>query len=136
MVLDGDDAEQAQTLEWFEELNARRSRNQRSAPSSPYSWLVHPTHPKVQTLFVTLIVASDRCQLEALTEEQTAQYLRYRLSVAGCRDEIFTPDAVSAIHQATQGIPRQINDLGDSAMMWARLHQARPVDAEVVQPSS
>jgi hypothetical protein len=51
----------------------------------------------------------------------------------GCREEIFTPDAVSAIHQATQGIPRQINDLGDSAMMWARLHQTRPVDAAVVE---
>ena len=133
-VLIVDDAQQADNPEWFEELSALL--NIQTNERALVTILLAGTPdliPKVHAVRHLDRRVSIRCQLEPLTEEQTAQYLRYRLSVAGCRDEIFTPDAVSAIHQATQGIPRQINDLGDSAMMWARLHQARPVDAEVVQ---
>jgi general secretion pathway protein A len=133
-VLIVDDAQQADNPEWFEELSALL--NIQTNERALVTILLAGTPdliPKVHAVRHLDRRVSIRCQLEPLTQEQTAQYLRYRLSVAGCREEIFTPDAVSAIHQATQGIPRQINDLGDSAMMWARLHQARPVDAEVVQ---
>jgi general secretion pathway protein A len=133
-VLIVDDAQQADNPEWFEELSTLL--NIQTNERALVTILLAGTPdliPKVHAVRHLDRRVSIRCQLEPLTQEQTAQYLRYRLSVAGCRDEIFTSDAVSAIHQATQGIPRQINDLGDSAMMWARLHQARPVDAEVVQ---
>ena len=129
-----DDAQQADDPEWFEELSALL--NVQTNERSLVTILLAGTPdliPKVHAVRHLDRRVSIRCQVAPLTEEQTAQYLRYRLSVAGCREEIFSPDAVVAIHQATQGIPRQINDLGDSAMMWARLHNRRLVDAEVVQ---
>jgi general secretion pathway protein A len=133
-VLIVDDAQQADDPEWFEELSALL--NIQTNERALVTILLAGTPdliPKVHAVRHLDRRVSIRCQVEPLTEEQTAQYLRYRLNVAGCRDEIFTPDAVVAIHQASQGIPRQINDLSDSAMMWARLHQRRPVDGDVVQ---
>ena len=133
-VLIVDDAQQADDPEWFEELSALL--NIQTNERALVTILLAGTPdliPKVHAVRHLDRRVSIRCQVEPLTEEQTAQYLRYRLNVAGCRDEIFTPDAVVAIHQASQGIPRQINDLSDSAMIWARLHQRRPVDGDVVQ---
>jgi general secretion pathway protein A len=108
-VLIVDDAQQADNPEWFEELSALL--NIQTNERALVTILLAGTPdliPKVHAVRHLDRRVSIRCQLEPLTEEQTAQYLRYRLSVAGCREEIFTPDAVSAIHQATQGIPRQI----------------------------
>ena len=133
-VLIVDDAQQADNPEWFEELSALLNIQTNERPLVTILLAGTPDLiPKVHAVRHLDRRVSIRCQVEPLTEEQTAQYLRYRLSVAGCREEIFTPDAVAAIHQASQGIPRAINDLGDSAMMWARLHQRRPVDRDVVQ---
>jgi general secretion pathway protein A len=129
-----DDAQQVDNPEWFEELSALL--NIQTNERALVTLLLAGTPdliPKVHAVRHLDRRVSIRCQLDPLSEEQTAQYLRYRLSVAGCREEIFTPDAVVAIHQASQGIPRQINDLSDSAMMWARLHQRRPVDGDAVQ---
>ena len=133
-VLIVDDAQQADDPEWFEELSALL--NIQTNERTLVTILLAGTPdliPKVHAVRHLDRRVSIRCQVAPLTEEQTAQYLRYRLSVAGCREEIFAPDAVAAIHQASQGVPRAINDLGDSAMMWARLHQRRPVDRDVVQ---
>jgi len=133
-VLIVDDAQQADNPEWFEELSALL--NIQTNERALVTILMAGTPdliPKVHAVRHLDRRVSIRCQVEPLTEEQTAQYLRYRLNVAGGRDEIFTPDAVEAIHQACQGIPRQINDLSDSAMMWARLRDRRPVDGDVVQ---
>ena len=133
-VLIVDDAQQADNPEWFEELSALLNiqTNERALVTILLAGTPDLV-PKVHAVRHLDRRVSIRCQVEPFTEEQTAQYLRYRLSVAGCRDEIFTADAVAAIHQASQGIPRQINDLSDSAMMWARLHLRRPVDSDVVQ---
>ena len=121
-VLIVDDAQQADDPEWFEELSALL--NIQTNERTLVTILLAGTPdliPKVHAVRHLDRRVSIRCQVDPLTEEQTAQYLRYRLNVAGCRDEIFTPDAVVAIHQATQGIPgdqrsrRQRDDVGASA---------------------
>ena len=60
-----------------------------------------------------------RCEIKALpTVEETAQYINSRLKVAGAaRPDIFSPGAVDYIFRCSEGIPRNINNLCDNALL-------------------
>jgi len=59
-----------------------------------------------------------RCEIKALpTVEETSQYIKSRLQVAGAYREIFSPGAVDYIFRCTSGIPRSINNVCDNAML-------------------
>jgi general secretion pathway protein A len=60
-----------------------------------------------------------RCEIKALpTVEETAQYISTRLKVAGAeRPDIFSPGAVDYIFRCSEGIPRNINNLCDNALL-------------------
>jgi hypothetical protein len=61
-----------------------------------------------------------RLHLAALSAEETTEYIRHRLAVAGGAErEIFTPDTFAEIHRYSGGVPRLINTLCDTAMMAA-----------------
>ena len=61
-----------------------------------------------------------RCEIKALpTVEETTQYIKSRLKVAGAQREIFSPGAVDYIFRCTSGIPRAINNICDNAMLNA-----------------
>src|SRR5690606_17952772 len=46
--------------------------------------------------------------LDALTEEETGQYIQHRLSIAGLkRGRLFDSRAVKRIHQLSKGVPRR-----------------------------
>ena len=60
---------------------------------------------------------SIRFHLKGLREEETRQYILYRLHVAGAAREIFEEEAFHAIHESTGGIPRRINQVGDLALL-------------------
>ena len=61
-----------------------------------------------------------RFHLSALSSDETTEYVRHRLAVAGGADrQIFTPDTFSEIHRYSGGVPRLINTLCDTAMMAA-----------------
>ena len=61
-----------------------------------------------------------RFHLAALSPQETAEYIRHRLEVAGAAErEIFAPDTFAEIHRYTGGVPRLINTLCDTAMMAA-----------------
>jgi general secretion pathway protein A len=55
--------------------------------------------------------------LRALTPDETTAYVKRRLEAAGAARDPFTPDAVEALHYLAHGIPRQINRLGDLALL-------------------
>jgi type II secretory pathway predicted ATPase ExeA len=55
--------------------------------------------------------------VRTLTAEETTGYVAHRLKAAGATREIFTPDAIEAIHYLAHGAPRQINRLGDLALL-------------------
>jgi general secretion pathway protein A len=87
---------------------------------------------------------SVRYRIRPLTAHETTQYIFHRLLVAGSTGEtIFSPAALKAIYQYTQGIPRLINLACDRALLQgfvdqdphitpARLAQAlRSLDPEV-----
>ncbi len=61
-----------------------------------------------------------RFHLTALSSEETAEYIRHRLEVAGASArEIFAPDTFGEIYRYTGGVPRLINTLCDTALMSA-----------------
>ncbi len=55
--------------------------------------------------------------LRSFTLAETAAYVRHRLTAAGATREIFTPDALEALHYLGHGVARQINRLGDLALL-------------------
>jgi general secretion pathway protein A len=52
-----------------------------------------------------------RYHMERLPEDEVVAYIRYRLEVAGATREFFTPESYAAIVQASQGVPRRINNI-------------------------
>jgi len=61
-----------------------------------------------------------RFHLGALSEAETAQYIRHRLGVAGLTGALpFDRKALRLIHQLTRGVPRRINLLCDRALLGA-----------------
>src|SRR6476661_2972048 len=60
-----------------------------------------------------------RCEIKAMPNvEETAQYINSRLKVAGAkRTDIFSPGAIDYIFRCTEGIPRNINNLCDNALL-------------------
>lgn len=55
--------------------------------------------------------------VRSFTADETIQYVRHRLRAAGATREIFTPDALETLHYLGHGTARQINRLGDLALV-------------------
>ncbi|GAL26798.1 general secretion pathway protein A [Vibrio variabilis] len=60
-----------------------------------------------------------RYHLLPLSEGEARQYIEFRLSTAGGETSLFNKSAVAAINNASQGIPRLINLIGDKALQYA-----------------
>ncbi len=60
-----------------------------------------------------------RCVIKALpTVDETNRYITSRLLASGAsRTDIFAPDAVDYIYRCTEGIPRNINNICDNALL-------------------
>ena len=70
--------------------------------------------------------------LEALSERETAGYIRHRMQVAGGDPDTFSPRACAAIHRYSNGVPRLINLLCDTALVYGYADQKRRIDAILV----
>ncbi len=57
--------------------------------------------------------------LEALNLRETREYIQHRTMVAGGAKNLFLPDAIIAVFQHSQGVPRLINALCDMALVYA-----------------
>ena len=74
-----------------------------------------------------------RFHLTALSEQDTAEYVRHRLRVAGAGDrEIFEPETFPVIYKYTGGIPRLVNTLCDTALLVAFAQDRQTVSKEVL----
>lgn len=75
-----------------------------------------------------------RCRLRPLTLGETATYIATRIRLAGGdAGRLFTRDAVIAIHEASEGIPRTISVLCDNALLGGFAADRCPVDADIVR---
>ncbi len=55
--------------------------------------------------------------LPPLSKDETTAYIKHHLSLAGVSEPIFNENAIGALYQNSNGIPRIINDLAKKTMM-------------------
>jgi general secretion pathway protein A len=78
-----------------------------------------------------------RFHLDPLGEDETAHYIKHRLSVAGMSGLIpFDRDARHRIHELTRGVPRRINLLCDRALLGAYASGRQRVDRTIVDKAA
>lgn len=70
--------------------------------------------------------------LEALEQAESLAYIQHRLSVAGRDDSLFTNEALVQIYQASKGIPRNINLICDSALVYGFGYEMQTIGTEVI----
>lgn len=74
------------------------------------------------------------CYLEPLSIEDTGNYIRYRLKVAGGDSEmLFDEQACSAIYDYSQGNPESINFLCDDTLVYGSALHKTGIDADLVR---
>ena len=75
-----------------------------------------------------------RFHLDALSAQETQQYIAHRLAVAGLQGPLpFSRSALRRVHALSRGIPRRINLLCDRALLGAYAAGVREVSARIVQ---
>ena len=78
-----------------------------------------------------------RYHLEALSEAETAMYLRHRLAIAGLTSAMpFSQRAMLEIHHAARGVPRRINLVADRALLGAYAESVPRVDKRIVEKAA
>jgi general secretion pathway protein A len=75
-----------------------------------------------------------RYHLSPLNRQETEEYLRHRLGVAGGEGKVaFTSAALAALHRLSGGIPRLLNLIGDRALLAGYVQGTREIDAAMVR---
>jgi len=75
-----------------------------------------------------------RCHIAALSPEESRQYVRHRLRIAGATDAgIFSDAAIQEIFEYSQGTPRVINIVCDHCLLSGYADSKRRVDAGIVK---
>ncbi len=70
--------------------------------------------------------------LKALDIGEVGQYINYRLDAVGCPTQLFTEEACNIIAKVTGGIPRTINILCDTALVYGFAEKATQISGELV----
>jgi putative secretion ATPase (PEP-CTERM system associated) len=72
--------------------------------------------------------------LEPLDLQETQAYIQHRLKVAGCTNtRLFDVAACEAVYVHSRGVPRLINLLCDTALVYGFAEQKRQIDARMVE---
>ena len=75
-----------------------------------------------------------RAKTRQLTLDETQGYIQERLRIAGAENtEIFSPEAIAAVHRYARGIPRVTNLLCEHALVSSFVDQRNPVPPEIVE---
>jgi general secretion pathway protein A len=78
-----------------------------------------------------------RYHLDALREDETVQYVRHRLAVAGLTQAVpFDDKALRSIYRYSRGVPRRINLLCDRALLGAYAKGSTVVDRRTVDAAA
>jgi type II secretory pathway predicted ATPase ExeA/Flp pilus assembly protein TadD len=75
-------------------------------------------------------------QIKPLSEDETLEYIRYRLKVAGAETEIFSRKAVKEVFRFCQGYPRLINILCDHALLTGFVRQLKKITPTIIKECS
>jgi len=70
--------------------------------------------------------------LSTLTLEETWQYIRHRLKVAGGDPNLFDTKACAAVYYYTSGTPRLVNSLCEQSLVVGFAEQKKRIDVDIV----
>lgn len=73
-----------------------------------------------------------RLDIEPMKPEDTAEYVRHRLALAGCTRELFTSDALAMLHEAANGAMRDIDRVATLALRLAARRKKKLVERDVI----
>ena len=71
--------------------------------------------------------------IKPLTESETQEYIKYRLSVAGSKTEIFNSEAIREIFSFSKGYPRLINIICDRALLTSYVSEVNKIGEKIVK---
>ncbi len=74
--------------------------------------------------------------IEPLTAEETGEYVRHRLKIAGTTEKIFNTSAIKEIFASSQGFPRKINILCDHCLMSGYADEKKVITSSIVRDSA
>ena len=74
-----------------------------------------------------------RYHLGPLDEEETGEYIAFRLKVAGREEALFSPEAVERIYTYSRGLPRVINNLAASALIEGFGREAAEIGPDLIE---
>ena len=75
-------------------------------------------------------------RLTPLTEAQTTEYVQHHMREAGGDIWSFSLDALRAVHRYTNGIPRSINNLCDTALMLGYAARVSSITPEIIDQAA
>ncbi|PID39535.1 MAG: type II secretory pathway protein [Proteobacteria bacterium] len=70
--------------------------------------------------------------ISALTASETAEYIRFRLDVAGGAPALFTSGAIKQVYQFSNGYPRLINIICDQALLTGYVREQKHIDHKII----
>jgi general secretion pathway protein A len=75
-----------------------------------------------------------KCSIKPLSTHETAEYIGWRLRIAGARDEsLFEPAAIQAVHRFSGGIPRIVNNICDNALLTGFAQGSPRITSAVIE---
>ena len=77
-------------------------------------------------------VSSD-FHLNSMSKLAVREYIDFRMLTSGATRNVFTEDAAAAIHEATGGVPRLINQLCDYSLLYAFGEGVYRVDRNMIE---
>ncbi|WP_434612713.1 ExeA family protein [Arthrobacter sp. A5] len=76
---------------------------------------------------------STRYTITGMAPTDTTDYIRHHLTYAGRSDPLFSDDAITAIHQASRGYPRAVNNLAVASLIATYAGNKSIVDVSAAQ---
>lgn len=74
-----------------------------------------------------------KIRLKEFSESDAKDYIRHRLKIAGCDNNVFSDDAIKQIYKYTHGVPRLINTVCDNALLEGYLAKLNIVNESVIR---
>jgi general secretion pathway protein A len=71
--------------------------------------------------------------IPALSREETGEYIAFRLKKAGGSPDLFTKDAVDLVHKVGMGIPRTMNIVCDTALVYGYADEAGEITGKLIE---
>lgn len=74
-----------------------------------------------------------RVKLKSFSEDNTTDYIKHRLRIAGCNKGIFSDEAVRLIYHYSKGVPRLINTICDNALLEGYLFKTEVINGSIIK---